>query len=168
MLTEGGPKVIEFNVRFGDAEAQVVLPMIEDDLAPLLAAAATGDLAAGRCRFSADPHVGVVVASGGYPGEIETGVPIAGLDAAEALRDVLVFHAGTARREGHVVTNGGRVVTIVGRGGTYADAIARAYEGVSRISFEGMQYRTDIGRKALGQNPESRIRNSGGNAVRTR
>lgn len=149
MLTLSGPKVVEFNVRFGDPEAQVVLPMIEDDLAPLLAAAAAGDLGAARCRFSADPHVGVVLASGGYPGDVRTGDAIQGLDAAEALEDVLVFHAGTARRDGRVVTNGGRVLTVVGRGGSYADAIGRAYAGVSAISFDGVQYRTDIGRKAL-------------------
>jgi phosphoribosylamine--glycine ligase len=149
MLTESGPKVVEFNVRFGDPEAQVVLPMIEDDLAPLLAAAAAGDLGKARCRFSADPHVGVVLASGGYPGDVRTGCPIEGLDAVDALRDVLVFHAGTAERDGRVVTNGGRVLTVVGRGSTYADAINRAYAGVAAIFFEGMQYRSDIGQKAL-------------------
>jgi phosphoribosylamine--glycine ligase len=93
--------------------------------------------------------VGVVLASGGYPGDISTGCPIEGLDAANALPGVVVFHAGTADRDGRLVTSGGRVLTVVGRGASYADAIARAYEGVSRISFENMQYRADIGRRAL-------------------
>ena len=149
MMTADGPQVIEFNVRLGDPEAQVVLPMIDGDLAPLLAAAAAGDLGSETCRVRSEPHVGVVLASGGYPGSYESGKPVAGLDAAEALDDVLVFHAGTAVRDGRIVTGGGRVLTVVGRGADYAAAIARAYEGVARISFDGMQYRKDIGRKAL-------------------
>jgi phosphoribosylamine--glycine ligase len=149
MLTDDGPKVVEFNVRFGDPEAQVVLPLLESELAPVLAAAAEGDLGGSTCRFSDGVAVGVVLASGGYPGDISTGCPIEGLDAANALPGVVVFHAGTADRDGRLVTSGGRVLTVVGRGASYADAIARAYEGVSRISFENMQYRADIGRRAL-------------------
>ncbi len=149
MLTCNGPKVIEFNVRFGDPEAQVVIPMIEEPLAPLLAAAARGALPQRDVAFSRRKHVGVVVASGGYPGPVETGVTIDGLDAAEALDDVLVFHAGTANADGRVVTTGGRVLTIVGRGDSFDQAIARAYAGVERIRFDGMRCRTDIGRKAL-------------------
>ncbi|MGH9313162.1 MAG: phosphoribosylamine--glycine ligase, partial [Vicinamibacterales bacterium] len=161
MLTDEGPRVVEFNVRFGDPEAQVVLPLLDSELAPVLASAAEGDLGGSTCRFSAEPAVGVVLASGGYPGEVTTGGTIEGLDAAGATPGVVVFHAGTAEREGRIVTSGGRVLTVVGRGATYAEAIARAYEGVSRISFENVQYRTDIGRKAL-ENPESRIQNSEG------
>jgi phosphoribosylamine--glycine ligase len=149
MLTDNGPMVVEFNVRFGDPEAQVVLPLLESELAPVLAAAAEGDLGGSTCRFSDGVAVGVVLASGGYPGDIRTGCPIEGLDAANALPGVVVFHAGTADRDGRVVTSGGRVLTVVGRGASYADAIARAYEGVSRISFENMQFRADIGRRAL-------------------
>ncbi len=149
MLTDDGPKVVEFNVRFGDPEAQVVLPLLESELAPVLAAAAEGDLGGSTCRFSDGVAVGVVLASGGYPGDIRTGCPIEGLDAANTLPGVVVFHAGTADRDGRLVTSGGRVLTVVGRGASYADAIARAYEGVSRISFENMQYRSDIGRRAL-------------------
>ena len=100
MLTDDGPKVIEFNVRFGDPEAQVVLPMIESDLAPVLVAAASGNLADARWRVTRDPHVGVVVASGGYPGAYETGFPIEGLAEAESKPGVTVFHAGSAREDG--------------------------------------------------------------------
>ena len=150
MLTPDGPKVIEFNVRFGDPEAQAVVPAIAEDLAPRLAAAADGALDASPIAFHAGKRVGVVIASPGYPGASPAGVPIAGIEDASALEGVLVFHAGTARsNSGAVVTAGGRVLTVVGRGETYEAAIARAYDGVSRIHFDGMQFRRDIGRKAL-------------------
>jgi len=150
MLTSDGPKVIEFNVRFGDPEAQVVLPMIESDLAPLLLAAATGgDIFQAPLRLSPDPRVGVVLASRGYPEKPETGKVITGLDAAAMLEDVLVFHAGTSRSGGEIVTSGGRVLTVVGRGGSYEAAIARAYAAVDRIDFDGRHVRRDIGQKAL-------------------
>jgi phosphoribosylamine--glycine ligase len=100
MLTEEGPKVVEFNVRLGDPEAQVVLPLLDSELAPVLAAAAEGDLGRSTCRFSSDTAVGVVLASGGYPGDVKTGFPIDGLDAADAVDGVAVFHAGTAKRDG--------------------------------------------------------------------
>jgi len=148
MMTDEGPRVIEFNVRFGDPEAQVVLPMIDGNLTPMLATAAAGRLE-GACQVRSEPHVGVVLASGGYPGSYEPGKPITGIDEAEALDGVLVFHAGTAERDGRLVTSGGRVLTVVARGADYRSAIARAYEGVSKISFEGMHYRKDIGRTAL-------------------
>ncbi len=149
MLTRDGPQVIEFNVRFGDPEAQVVLPMIETDLAPVLFSAATGDLGAAEWRTAGDPHVGVVLASGGYPGAFETGYEIDGLDAAEALPGVVVFHAGSGVRDGRIVTSGGRVLTVVGRGGTFAEARDRAYAGAACISFPHKHVRTDIGTKAL-------------------
>ena len=153
MLTCEGPKVIEFNVRFGDPEAQVVFPMIDDDLAPHLAAAADGTLLDRPIRFSSRPHVGVVLASAGYPGTTTNGKEISGLADASAIEDVLVFHSGTRGSDGVALgspeTAGGRVLTIVGRGATYVDAIDRAYQGAARVSFEGMQYRRDIGRKAL-------------------
>ena len=154
MLASEGPKVIEFNVRLGDPEAQVVIPMIDDNLAPLAEAAARGELSNKTCRFRHEPHVGVVLASGGYPGAFQTGRPIAGLDKAEHLPDVLVFHAGTKQQDGRLVTSGGRVLTVVGRGPDYETAIARAYDAVSHISFEGMHYRSDIGRKALASKRE--------------
>ena len=149
MLTANGPKVVEFNVRFGDPEAQVVLPMIETDLAPLLLAAANGDLGDARWQVTSDPHVGVVLASGGYPGSYEKGFPISGLAAAAEQPGVVVFHAGTAMRDGQLVTSGGRVLTVVGRGASFAEAIERAYGAVALISFESRQVRTDIGKKAL-------------------
>src|SRR5206468_7419505 len=154
-----GPKVIEFNVRFGDPEAQVVIPMIADELAPRLAAAADGALDATPIAFRPEPHVGVVLASRGYPASGPVGVPIRGLDAARREPGVILFHAGTAWRGDEIVTAGGRVLTVVGRGPTYADAINRAYAGVSKISFDGMHYRRDIGAKALLANamsPKSR------------
>ena len=149
MLTCDGPKVIEFNVRFGDPEAQVVLPLVESDLPELLIAAAEGDVAGQTVRAGADAAVGVVLASAGYPSSVTTGFPIAGLDDAARVPGVDVYHAATALAEGRLVTAGGRVLTVVGRGATFEDAIARAYDGVGRIAFDGMQYRRDIGLKAL-------------------
>jgi phosphoribosylamine--glycine ligase len=149
MLTAEGPKVIEFNVRFGDPEAQVVIPMIDEPLAPRLAAAAEGALDPKPLKFRPEKFVGVVLASSGYPGSTSTGIPIGGLEDAAAMRDVLVFHSGTSSRGNNLVTAGGRVLTVVARGATYEKAIAKAYKGVAKISFDGMHYRKDIGRKAL-------------------
>jgi phosphoribosylamine---glycine ligase len=149
MLTADGPKVIEFNARFGDPEAQVVLPMITDDLSPLLMTAAAGEIETSAISTSREPRVGIVVASGGYPGTYETGKVIGGLDAAEAMPDVIVFHSGTAKRGSDIVTAGGRVLTIVASGADYRTAIDRAYESVEKISFDRMHYRRDIGAKAL-------------------
>jgi phosphoribosylamine---glycine ligase len=149
MLTADGPKVIEFNVRFGDPEAQVVLPMLDEDLASLLGDAATGVLPSRTARFRDEPHVGVVIAAGGYPDAPETGQAIEGIDAASQVPGSIVFHAGTAKRDGRIVTSGGRVLTVVGRSTTYRDAIETAYAAASRIRFDGMHYRRDIGRKAL-------------------
>ncbi len=149
MLTVDGPKVLEFNARLGDPEAQVVLPMLDEEFAPLLLDAAAGRLPRASCRFAGGARVGVVVVSSGYPGDYAKGKAISGLDQAAAERDVLVFHSGTATRDGAVVTSGGRVLTVVGAGPDYRSAMARAYDGVRKISFEGMRYRTDIGRKAI-------------------
>ena len=149
MLTAEGPKVIEFNVRFGDPEAQVVLPMLDEDLSWLLGAAATGALPSRPARFRDEPHVGVVLASRGYPESSENGQPIAGLDDAAGVPGAMVFHAGTARRNGRIVTAGGRVLTVVGRGPSHREAIETAYRAAAHIRFDGMQMRRDIGRKAL-------------------
>lgn len=148
MLTTDGPRVIEFNVRLGDPEAQVLLPRIAQPLAALLAAGARGDLSHTECALSADALVGVVVASRGYPDSAESGQPIHGIAAAEAA-GARVIHAGTALRDGTLVTAGGRVLTVVASGPTFAGAIDRAYAGVRAIHFDGMQFRSDIGRKAL-------------------
>jgi phosphoribosylamine--glycine ligase len=148
MLTPDGPKVIEFNVRLGDPEAQVILPLISEPLAPLLAAAARGALERDRCRIADDVAVGVVIASRGYPDTAENGQPIAGIDEASRV-GVEVYHAGTSTKAGQLVTAGGRVLTVVARAADYAVAVERAYEGVRAIRFDGMQYRRDIGRKAI-------------------
>lgn len=150
MLTDDGPKVIEFNVRFGDPEAQVVLPRIEGPFARTLLAAAAGRLTADAAVCSPDCCVGVVLASRGYPASSEVGQPISGLDEAGRSDAALVFHASTRTAGGQVVTGGGRVLTVVGRAPTYEGAMTAAYGAVSRIHFEGMQFRRDIGRKATG------------------
>ncbi len=174
MLTADGPKVLEFNARLGDPEAQVVLPMLAEDLLPLLREAASGTVTRASAHFSACATVGVVLASAGYPEHYETGKPITGLDRATSEANVLVFHAGTAIRkpgasgggapvpnqleraadagaqeDGQIVTAGGRVLTVVGRASTYSSAMARAYQAAGQISFEGVHYRKDIGRKAV-------------------
>jgi phosphoribosylamine--glycine ligase len=154
MLTCDGPKVIEFNVRFGDPEAQVVLPMIEGELAPALTAAAGGTLPERPVAFAGatgEKYVGVVLASRGYPQSSQSGIVIEGLEQAAEVQDALVFHAGTApASEGGIATAGGRVLTVVGHGPSYETAIDRAYTAVRAIRFDGMQYRSDIGQKALG------------------
>ena len=149
MLTASGPKVIEFNVRFGDPEAQVVLPLIDGSLCELLMASATGQLSGRRAQFSPDRAVGVVLASRGYPASSESGRVITGLDRAQAMPGVVVFHAATQMTEAGLVTAGGRVLTVVGRGPSFEDAMSRAYAAVDVIHFDGMQYRRDIGQKAL-------------------
>jgi phosphoribosylamine--glycine ligase len=149
MLTDAGPKVIEFNVRLGDPEAQVVLPLIDEPIAPLLAAAAAGQLHQASVRIGRGCFTGVVMASRGYPDSSESGREITGVRGAEAIPELTVYHAGTARTDGHIVTAGGRVLTVVGGGASYAESIVRAYAGVLQISFDGMQFRHDIGRKAL-------------------
>ena len=148
MLTADGPRVIEFNVRFGDPEAQVVLPVLAGPFATVLKAAAEGRLAAAPpLVWNGDVAAGVVLASGGYPGAFETGAVIEGLDPEKT--DALVFHAGTAMKDGRFVTAGGRVLTVVGRGPTHRTAIERAYAAAARIRFDKMHFRTDIGRSAL-------------------
>ncbi len=149
MITGDGPKVIEFNARLGDPETQVVLPGLAEDLLPHLWDAAGGRIEPGTFRTTGGRHVGVVLASGGYPEAFEKGKVISGLDDAAALPGTLVFHAGSAERDGTIVTAGGRVLTVVGSGGDFAEARRRAYEAVGRISFEGAHYRKDIGIRAL-------------------
>lgn len=149
MLTSTGPKVVEFNVRFGDPEAQVVLPRLDEDLSWLLASAAEGALPTRPARFRDEPHVGVVLATPGYPESARVGGVITGVAAASAVEGALVFHAGTALQDEHLVTAGGRVLTVVGRGPGYREAIDVAYQAAAHIHFDGMQLRTDIGRKAL-------------------
>jgi phosphoribosylamine---glycine ligase len=143
MLTDDGPRVLEFNCRFGDPEAQAILPAVDDDLLPALAGSAAGDV--GRFGSATFGHaaVTVVVAGRGYPERNDIGTTIEGISAAEAT-GALVFHAGTARRLDNLVTNGGRILGVTGRGESVADARRQAYAAVERISFAGAQYRRDI------------------------
>jgi phosphoribosylamine--glycine ligase len=150
MLTPAGPKVIEFNVRLGDPEAQVILPLIDEPLAPILEAVARGDLRQTVVRLSSDRAVCVVLASRGYPDSSELDRAITGVADAERIPGVSVYHAGTTMKNGQLVTAGGRVLTIAGRGPEFSEAVARAYAGVLQVRFDGMQYRRDIGRRALG------------------
>ena len=151
MITPDGPKVIEFNCRFGDPEAQVVLPLLAEPLAPLLLAASTRASLPARALFSGDVAVGVVLASRGYPGASETGQVIKGLERARAEHpDVQLRFAGVAERDGHLITAGGRVMTVVGRAATCTAAIRAAYAGADCIEFDGLQRRADIGARAGG------------------
>jgi phosphoribosylamine--glycine ligase len=142
MKTATGLKVIEFNCRFGDPETAAVLPLLQSDLLELLLACAEGSLGEPVLDWRSGGAVAVVLASGGYPGAYETGKPIQGLDGAG--EDVVVFHAGTAQREGEIVTAGGRVLAVTAVGDSFAAAIDTAYEAVEQIHFEGRQFRTDI------------------------
>ena len=137
MLTDDGPRVLEYNCRFGDPETEVVIPRLACDLADLLEATATDHLSDVKVVTSDDAAVTVVLASGGYPGPYTTGRAIAGLDEAAMVPGATVFHAGTAERDGRVVTAGGRVLAITGTAATIAEARAIAYEAAARISFEG-------------------------------
>jgi phosphoribosylamine---glycine ligase len=147
MLTREGPKVVEFNCRFGDPECQALMVRAPGDLVPLLLTAARGDAWPPARSWSSAASVCVNVASGGYPGKYQTGLPIRGVEAAEARPGVQVFHAGTATRNSQLVTAGGRVLGVTAVAESMETAIAAAYEAVREISFEGMHYRTDIGRR---------------------
>ena len=150
MLTASGPKVLEFNARFGDPETQSILPRLDGDLLPALAAAAGGDLEGVEVTSTDDAAVTVVLACDGYPARSDAGTPIEGIEAAEAA-GALVFHAGTAKHGNRIVTNGGRILAVTGVGPTLADARERAYAGCEQIHFDGMQYRRDIAAAAAGR-----------------
>jgi phosphoribosylamine--glycine ligase len=149
MITDEGPKVIEFNCRFGDPEAQVTLPLLDADIVEVMAATARGELDPSAVRATGGAAACVVMASGGYPGSYEKGRTIGGLDAASGLDGVAVFHAGTAKRGDEVVTSGGRVLGVTGFASDLESALARAYEGARTITFAGAHFRTDIGHRAL-------------------
>jgi phosphoribosylamine--glycine ligase len=144
MVTADGPKVLEFNCRFGDPETQALLPRLATNLGELLLACVEGNLSHHKLLWAAEATVGVVLASAGYPGPVETGKPIAGLEEAAAIEGVLVFHAGTVAREGRVLTAGGRVLTVTATAPDLSEARRRAYEAASKIKFDGMTYRRDI------------------------
>ena len=151
MLTKEGPKVVEFNCRFGDPECQPIMARMEGDLVPLLAAVARGERLPASWTAPRRASVCVAIASGGYPGKYDTGREITGVVDAGALPGVQVFQAGTARRDGALVTAGGRVLGVTAVADTLPEAISRAYEAVRLIRFEGMHYRTDIGRRGPGE-----------------
>ena len=148
MVTADGPKVVEFNARFGDPETQVVLPLLDSDLVAIMCACADGTLADVPIRWKDGAAVCVVLASGGYPGHYEKGQEIHGLADAEAM-GALVFHAGTAMKDGKLVTNGGRVLGVVGRGADISSAVDAAYAAAAKISFKDAYYRKDIAHRAL-------------------
>ncbi|OQW97709.1 MAG: phosphoribosylamine--glycine ligase [Verrucomicrobia bacterium A1] len=149
MMTASGPKVLEFNCRFGDPETQAILPRWDGDLAPALEACAAGTLNESLVRWKPDPCVCVVMAAGGYPGHYEKGKPIEGLDRAGALPGVVVFHAGTKSESGCAVTAGGRVLGVTALGGDLRTAVARAYEAAGMIRFDRAHFRKDIAARAL-------------------
>jgi len=149
MLTADGPKVLEFNCRFGDPETQAIVPRMDFDLVAACIATADGRLNDVELKWKRDAAVCVVMAAGGYPGSFERGVPIEGLKEAAQLANVTVFHAGTKRApDGRIVTDGGRVLGVTGLGETIEAAARRAYEGVAQIRFDGAQVRRDIAARA--------------------
>ena len=148
MVTAEGPKLLEFNVRFGDPETQAVLMRLESDLAEVLLATAEARLSEITLRWTSEPAVCVVLASSGYPGKYSKGQPISGIEAAEATGAV-VFQAGTKLQDGQLVTAGGRVLGVTARGADLREAVAKAYQAVEKISWEGMQYRRDIAHRAF-------------------
>ena len=149
MIDEGHPKVLEFNARFGDPETQPVLMRMKGDIVPILEACMNGNLSGCEIEWDSRASLCVVMASGGYPGDYEKGKPIAGLKEVSKMEGIFVFHAGTALKDGQMVTNGGRVLGVAGLGKDIPRAIERTYEAVKKISWGGVHYRTDIGQKAL-------------------
>lgn len=149
MLTKDGPQALEFNVRFGDPETQSILPRLKSDLVEVMLATSAGRLSKiGALEWDARACVCVVCAAGGYPGSYAKDKEISGLDQAQRLKDVVVFHAGTKKTGDKILTNGGRVLGVTGLGATIKEAINRTYAAVGKINFEGMHFRQDIGKKA--------------------
>lgn len=149
MMTETGPRVVEFNCRFGDPETQVVLPRMKSDIVPLMLACCDGTLSEQALEWEDRECVTVVMASGGYPKAYDKGKVITGIEEAESAEECFVFHAGTKESDGQLVTSGGRVLNVTAYGQTIGEAIDAAYRGVSKIHFDGAFNRTDIGKKAL-------------------
>ncbi len=150
MITKTGPKVLEFNARFGDPETQVILPRLESDLVEIMLSCIDGKLAKQEIKWNKKAVTCVVLVSGGYPNKYDKGKKISGLDKLVGAKGILVFHAGTMiGQKAEILSNGGRVLGVTGLGLTVKGSIAKAYEGVSKISFEKMHFRKDIGKKAL-------------------
>ena len=148
-LTSTGPKVVEFNARFGDPETQALLPRFAGDFGEVALACARRELEGVKLEWRVEPCVSVVLASGGYPGEHRTGFEISGIDEAAAMEDVEVFHAGTKERDGRIVTSGGRVLAVSALGSSFETARDKAYTAVACIGFEGMHFRSDIAERAV-------------------
>jgi len=148
-VTAGGPRVLEFNVRFGDPETQPILMRLKSDLLEVMLATCEGRLDEITLEWDPRPAVCVVMASGGYPGDYEKGKVITGLEEAGKLTDVMVFHAGTSAKEGNIVTSGGRVLGVTAMGQTISQAKELAYEAVKMIKFEGAYWRNDIADRAI-------------------
>jgi phosphoribosylamine--glycine ligase len=149
MITTNGPKVLEFNCRFGDPETQPLMMRLKSDLLEVMLAVATGRLDQMELKWDPRPALSVVATSKGYPGNYPTGLPITGIEQADAMEDVKVFHSGTKLQGGSIVTDGGRVLSVTALGSTFADAKKRAYAALQKIHFEGMHYRKDIGHQAV-------------------
>lgn len=149
MIKDGKPRVVEYNARFGDPEAQPLLVRMKEDIVPILQACARGELTQDSLEWHDKAAVCVVMASGGYPAAFEKGLPISGLDKAAEMEDMVVFHAGTAAKDGKIVNNGGRVLGVTGLGATVKEAIDKAYQGVAVIDWQDVHYRKDIGARAL-------------------
>jgi len=149
MITKDGPKVLEYNARFGDPETQAVLPRLKTDLTYIIESILEGKLDKISIEWEKKASICIVLASGGYPGDYKKGYVVNGLSDAAEMKDITVFHSGTSSAECNIVTSGGRVLGIVALGDTVKDAIDKGYEAVGKISFKDMQYRKDIGKKAL-------------------
>ena len=151
IITESGPKVLEFNARFGDPECQPLMLRLKSDLVELMEACIDGRLAEVAVEWDARAAACVVLAAAGYPGTYEKGKVIRGLDALRGWQNGVVFHAGTVQRDDTIVTNGGRVLGVTALGATVRDAVTEAYRGVEQIHWDGIHYRRDIGYRALEQ-----------------
>ena len=149
MRTSDGPKILEFNARFGDPETQTYMRLLDSDIIEIFFACIEGKLSSKKIEWKKQSACTIVLASGGYPGNYEKGKIISGIGDAELDSDIVVFHAGTASKDGEIVTNGGRVLGVSATGETLEVALEKAYKAVAKISFEGMQYRRDIGQKTL-------------------
>ncbi len=153
MMTADGPRVLEYNARFGDPETQVIMARMRSDIVPLLQGVADGELKETWVDWAKEPAVCVVLACKGYPNAVESGQTIEGLDALKGTGDIIAYHSATRMDDGKVLTCGGRVLGITALGTNHAAAVKRAYEGVEKVSFDGRQYRKDIGHKALARLP---------------
>jgi len=149
MLTSDGPKVLEYNVRFGDPEIQAILPLLKSDLVPIIDDAVEGRLSTTTCEWLPGSCASIVLVSGGYPGDFKIGKEISGLEAFKDQQDLFVFHGGTKKDRERFLTWGGRVLNVVARGPNLEEALKRGYDAAVKINFDGVVYRKDIGMRAV-------------------